>query len=83
MSGQHAREVVWRISGHDLQTHAFYEITPPDAAEALCGHCVPPARLVDPKDMTARRCIECLLIHGGELADEHGDRHPLMRWEET
>lgn len=76
MTGQHRRDVVWLISGNDFQTHAFYDV---DKAvgflEALCEHSVPPDRLVDPKDtaLTPRRCVACLLMHGNDLANEHGD----------
>lgn len=74
VTGQHARNVVWLISGHDFQEHAFYEVDRSrDFLEALCEHSVPQARLVDPNDtvLTPRRCVACLLIHGGDLADQH------------
>lgn len=70
--GSHARPVTWRVSGYDLQSHAFHtlgEIT--TFSEALCEHSVPTDRLVGERG--EKRCIACLLIHGGDLADRGGD----------
>ncbi len=74
MTGQHARNVMWLISGHDFRVHAFYEVdSSQDFLEALCEHTVPRVRLVDPKDsaLSPPQCVACLLIHGDDLADQH------------
>jgi hypothetical protein len=76
VTGRAAREVVWLISGNDFQEHAFHDVDETKGfLEALCEHSVQPDRLVNPNEtaLTAKRCVACLLIHGDELADQHGD----------
>lgn len=80
MTGQHARRMQQLISGYDFQKHMFYAVDEDQGfLEALCGHSVPPERLVDPSttELTPKDCMECLLRHGSQLADEHGDS---VRW---
>lgn len=67
----HAREVTWLTSGYDLKQHAFYEVgSGGNASEALCTHSVPSERLAA---LGGEKCLACLLIHGGDLAEQHGD----------
>jgi hypothetical protein len=40
-------------------------------SEALCTHSVPSDRLTD---LGGQRCVACLLIFGGDLADQHGNQ---------
>lgn len=65
-------DVVWMVSGYDLQAHAFPTLGD-TMSEALCSHSVPPDRFQDPEGLHASRCVACLLIHGGDLAERHGD----------
>lgn len=72
VSGQHAREVTWLTSGYDFKQHAFYQVgTGRNVSEALCTHSVPSDRLTD---LGGTRCVACLLIFGGDLADQHGNQ---------
>lgn len=67
-------ELLWRISGHDLKSHGFRTLGQgDDLSEALCGHCVPSNRLMEsnPEGRPANRCIACLMVHGGDLAETH------------
>jgi len=65
----------WLQSPWDHFVHAFRELGEV-ASEAICQHCAPTSRLVEPFQ-GAKRCLACLLIHGGDLADQHGDQ---PRW---
>jgi hypothetical protein len=65
---------LWLVSGHDLQSHAFPRVGEGrEVAEALCSHSVPSDRLQNPEGLHASRCVACLLIHGGDLAEQRGD----------
>jgi hypothetical protein len=82
--GDHDRAVLWRISGSDLQEHGFYEIHEGvNVSEALCTHSVPSDRLVEGQrdGIAAPRCVACLLIHGNDLADRHGDLGDAARYQ--
>jgi hypothetical protein len=61
----------WWVSNWDHQVHAFRkrgEI----ASEAICSHTALTAKLTEPGD-SSKPCVACLLVHGNELADDHGD----------
>lgn len=64
-------DLLWRQSPWDHLVHAFRELGEISSA-AICDHSAPTSRLIDPLP-GARRCVACLLIHGGDLADQHGD----------
>jgi hypothetical protein len=58
-------EPTWLQSPWDHFVHAFPEMGEV-ASEAICEHCAPTSRLTDPLP-GAKRCLACLLIHGGDL----------------
>jgi len=69
---EHARPVTWMVSSYDLTSHAFRDLGDIIGfSEALCSHSVPTDRVVGERG--EKRCIACLLIHGGDLADRGGD----------
>ena len=70
-----AAGIEWWVSPWDGQTHAFRQ-RGEDVSQALCTHSAPTVRLANPDEGT-RRCMPCLLTHGSELADQHGD---AARW---
>jgi hypothetical protein len=61
----------WWVSHWDHQVHAFRTLTE-IASEAICTHTALTAKLTRPGD-TAKPCIACLLVHGNDLADQHGE----------
>jgi hypothetical protein len=70
MTGRHALPIQWLVSGYDNLKHGFYAVDEQQGfLEALCGHSVPPERLLQ-KDCP--ECVACLLRHGSDLANEHG-----------
>jgi hypothetical protein len=64
-------DLVWMQSPWGHLVHAFPDMSEV-AAEAICQHTAPASRLTEPLP-GAKRCLACLLIHGGDLADRHGD----------
>lgn len=72
MAGKHAQQIRWLGSGYDLRVHGFYAVDEDQGfLEALCGHSVPPDKVVD--GLALAKCMDCLMKHGTALADEHGD----------
>ena len=72
MTDQHVRPVTWLTSGYDFKMHAFYSVGEgKDVSQALCTHSLPSERLAD---LGGDKCVACLLIHGGDLAEQHGDQ---------
>lgn len=80
MAGQQAPgwpgDLLWRQSPWDHFVHAFTALGEV-ASEAICGHCAPTSRLPEPLP-GAKWCVACLLVHGGDLAEQHGERHRLI-----
>ena len=70
-----AADVEWWVSPWDGQTHLFRK-RGEDVSQALCTHSAPTARLTTSGE-GARHCMACLLTHGSELANQHGDAN---RW---
>ena len=72
--GQSSR-INWLLSPWDQLVHAF-----PDekigevVAEAMCSHSAMASHL---SNEDGRRCLACLLLHGDELAAQHGEAN---RW---
>lgn len=64
-------ELIWRLSPWDLRVHAFRTLTAV-ASEAICTHSALTTRLREPNDAD-RKCHACMLLHGIELAERHGD----------
>lgn len=63
--------LLWRQSPWDHFVHAHHalgEVT----SQAICGHCAPTSRLIDPLP-DAKACLGCLYVHGGAIADQLGD----------
>lgn len=73
MSGRHrvGAELLWLQSPWDHRVHAF-RVMGEIASEAICSHCAPSARLTEPLP-GAKQCLACLMIHGRDLADRHGN----------
>lgn len=62
-------EVAWRTSSRDNKTHVMF--VRGDFAEAVCGHCVPLAILVDrPAHGACTACAELLVALLGLLSDQ-------------
>lgn len=64
--------LTWKLSPWDHHVHGFRELGEV-ASEAICQHSALTSRLGQPTD-DDQRCLGCLLVHGGELADRHGYR---------
>lgn len=64
-------ELIWRLSPWDHRVHAFRALAPV-ASEAICSHSALTIRLREPSE-TDRKCQACMLLHGVELAERHGD----------
>ncbi|GAB3446030.1 hypothetical protein GCM10027436_36020 [Actinophytocola sediminis] len=69
--GSPGPSVVWRQSAYDERRHAFHEFGEA-FSEALCEHSAPNAQLTDGE--RAVLCVICVLVHGAELTEQHGDR---------
>jgi hypothetical protein len=65
-------ELTWRLSPWDGQVHAF-RVLGEVVSEAICSHSARTSRLTEPNDHD-RRCQGCMLLHGIELAEQHGER---------
>ena len=63
------------MSHWDGRKHAFRKLGE-IASEAICTHTALTAKLTVPGD-GAKPCLACMLIHGSELADKHGE---AARW---
>jgi hypothetical protein len=64
-------ELLWRKSPWDGNVHAFRELGE-IASEAICEHSALTSRLQTPTNRD-RKCHACLLLHGLELSEKHGD----------
>lgn len=73
MRGAHRQtgRVRWLLSPWDHHVHAFPEEWIGEVvAEALCEHSALARRL---SNEDGRKCLGCLLLHGDDLAEQHGD----------
>ncbi|MGB3444327.1 MAG: hypothetical protein WBA97_36775 [Actinophytocola sp.] len=68
-------DLLWRQSPWNHFVHAFPQMGEISSA-AICDHCAPTSRLIDPLP-GGKPCLACLLLHGGDLADTHEERD---RW---
>lgn len=64
-------ELVWLQSPWDHHVHAYRELGEV-TCEAVCGHCAPTSRVIEPLP-DARPCLGCQLVVGDMLADRMGD----------
>jgi hypothetical protein len=64
-------ELMWKLSPWDHRVHGF-RMLGDVASEAICSHSAITSRLTEPSDQD-RRCQGCLMIHGIELSERHGD----------
>jgi hypothetical protein len=64
------RQLIWRKSPWDHNVHAF-RVLGEVASEAICKHSALTRRLTEPEE-TDRACQACMLLHGIELAEQHG-----------
>jgi hypothetical protein len=64
--------LIWKRSPWDHWVHGFRELGE-FTSEAICEHSALTSRLSEPEDGD-RRCLACLLLHGGDLVDRIGDR---------
>jgi len=60
--------LTWRQSPWDHFVHGFREFGE-IASEAICTHCAPTSRLIEPLP-GAKPCLACQLIYGDMLADQ-------------
>lgn len=71
----HRRRIAWLLSPWDHLVHAFRDDKIGEiVAEALCDHSATTSRLTN---QDGRRCLACLLLHGDDLANLHGE---MNRW---
>ena len=64
--------LIWKLSSWDHTVHAFRTLGEV-VSGAVCSHSALTRRLSDPTE-TDRCCQGCLMIHGIELAQHHGER---------
>lgn len=58
----------WLQSPWDHNVHAFAALGEV-ASEAICTHCAPTSRLIEPL-AGAKKCLGCLYLHGNDLAGQ-------------